>query len=56
MSWGLVVSGACILASLFSEKKAEAAPKAESMALSFGRNRMFLSGTGKLVLVGLIFP
>ncbi|GKY94123.1 hypothetical protein MPSEU_000378400 [Mayamaea pseudoterrestris] len=48
MSWGLLVSAVCILASLLSEKKAENAPKAQGIVLrtsTFGLNRMFLSGT-----------
>ena len=48
--WGLLVSGACILTSLVSEKKEGPTPKDESFALALGSNR-FLAGAGKLVVV-----
>jgi len=58
--WGLLVSGACIVASLFTEKTAEQARRASAShapsswtqvitvpVLGLRCNRMFVSGVGK---------
>jgi hypothetical protein len=55
MSWGLVLSGLTIMVSLMSEKEAEKTEARQSLQImAFGCNRMFLSGTGTLIVAYLL--